>query len=164
MAYTEITSAEVAAGEAVKQELFTKVKDDLIDHESRMITTEAAIGRLPPIEFAVLGEIAAPFALDGVLHYRVEQDLTITAARLFIVTAGSAGSAVIDVEYKRGAGAWTSILSATISAAFGTGSLSVTTGVLTFQAMLAGDLLRLNVDSVQTNMKDFSVYLENESA
>lgn len=164
MAFTVIQSAIIAAGKAIKQELLTFIKENFDDHESRLIVAEAAIGRLPPICFDVVGALNSPLTMDGALIYRVESNLRVTAARLLIKTAGSAGSVTVDVEYKRGAAAWTSILTGTISAAFGSGSNFVTTGTLAFQDMLAGDLIRLNIDAVQTNMEDFSVYLENESA
>jgi hypothetical protein len=164
MSFSPIDSATIAAGQPVKQELLATVKDDFDDHESRLSVVEAAIGRLPPIEFAVLGVLVAPLAIDGVLAYRVEANMTITAARLFVKTAGSSGSVTVDVEYKRGGGAWTSILSAPVSAAFGAGDYAVVSGTLTFQNMVAGDLLRLNIDAVQSGMEDFTVYLENESA
>lgn len=164
MAYDAITSAQIAAGEAVKQELLEKVKGNDADHESRLLVVEAALGRLPPIAFDVVGTLSAPLALDGALAYRVEADLTVTACRLFVKLAGTSGSVTVDVEYKRGGAAWTSILSAPISAAYGTGDYYTTSGTLTFQDFEAGDLIRLNIDAVQDEMEDFAVYLENESA
>lgn len=164
MSFSTIQSAIIAAGQAVKQELFTFIKDNLDDHETRITTTEAAIGRLPPIAFDVVGTLSSSFAMDEVLIYRVESDLRVTAARLLVKQRGSSGSVQVDIEYKRGVGSWTSILSSVISASYTAGDYSVTTGTLAVQDFLAGDLFRLNVDSVQVGMEDFAVYLENESA
>jgi hypothetical protein len=164
MSFSSIASAIIAAGKAVSQELFTTIKDDLDDHEDRMAVLEASLGRLPPICFDAIGKFYSPFAKDGALVYRVEAALRVTAARLFVKTAGSSGSVSVDVEYKRGAGAWTSILSSNISASYTSGDNFLVSGVLSFQDFAAGDLIRLNIDSVQTNMEDFTVYLENEAA
>lgn len=164
MSFSTIQTAIIAAGQAVKQELFTFIKDNFDDHESRITTTEAAIGRLPPITFNVIGTLYAPLAMDEALIYRVESDLRVTAARLLVKQCGSSGSVQVDVEYKRGVGSWTSILSSVISASYTAGDYSVTTGTLSVQDFLAGDLIRLNIDSVQASMEDFAIYLENESA
>jgi hypothetical protein len=164
MSFTPIDSATIAAGQAVKEELLATVKADFDDHESRLIVAEAAIGRLPPISFDVVGALTSPLAMDGALIYRVEANLRVTAARLLVKTAGSAGSVTVDIEYKRGAGSWTSILASTISAVYTLGDYSVVSGTLATQDFQTGDLFRLNIDAVQTNMQDFSVYLENESA
>jgi hypothetical protein len=164
VSFTTIDPATIAAGQAVKQELLSTVKGDFDDHESRIIVMEASIGRLPPIEFAVVGTLNSPLSITAALAYRIEANLTITAARLFIKTAGTSGSVSVDVEYKRGAGAWTTILSAPISAGFASGSYYVTSGTLAVQNFLTGDLLRLNISAVQDGMEDFAVFLENEGA
>ncbi len=164
MAYVSISSANIAAGQALKQELATLIKDNLDDHEARLLVTEGSLGRLPPIPFEIVGTLNSSFAMDEVLIYRVEADLRVTAARLLVKQCGASGSVTVDVEYKRGGGAWTSILTGTISAAFGLGDYAVVNGTLSFQDFEAGDLIRLNIDAVQPGMEDFSVYLENESA
>lgn len=162
MAFETLTTAEITAGKPTAQELFRKLKGSLDDHESRLLTVESAVNQLPPISFDVIGTLNSPTAMDGVLHYRANRALNLLAVRLFVVNAGSAGTLTIDVEYKRGAGAWTSVLDTVISASYTSGDLYVTSGVVAVSAIHSGDLLRLNVDSVQTDMTDFSVYLENE--
>jgi len=164
MAFSAITSEQIAAGEPTSQPLFQKIKDSLDDHESRLTVTEAALGRLPPIDFNVLGLLNAPLAMTGAMTYRIDQATTLTACRLLVVTAGSSGSVEIDVQYKRGAGAWTTVLTGPLSAGFASGSYFTANGTLAFQDLLPGDLLRLNINSVQVNMQDFSVFLERTAA
>jgi hypothetical protein len=164
MSFTSIQSQIIAAGKAIKQELLTLIKGNLDDHEARLIVAEASLGRLPPICFDVVGALNSPLTMDEALIYRVEADLRVTAARLLIKQAGASGSVTVDVEYKRGGSGWASILNSTISASYTLGDYAVVNGVLSLQDFEAGDLLRLNIDAVQSNMEDFSVYLENESA
>jgi hypothetical protein len=165
MSFTSIPSAIIAAGQAIKQELLSFIKDGLDDHESRLSVVEGSSGRLPPISFDVVGSLNSPLTMTGALIYRVEANLTVTAARLLVKTAGSSGSVAVDVEYSRNNGStWTSILSAPISAANTLGNYALVSGTLVFQNFLAGDLIRLDINSVQNNMQDFNVYLENESA
>lgn len=165
MAFTTLPSDLIAAGKALVQEIFSILKGDVDDHEDRITVLEGGAGVFSPITFDVTGTLS-PFAQDGILVYRVNRTLRITAARLFINVAGTSGTTSIDVEYKRGGGGWTSILTGNITAAFGAGDLYTASGTLVDASFefQAGDLIRLNVDSVQDAMRDLSVYLENEAA
>lgn len=164
MVYSEITSAEVAVGEPTAKPLFDKIRDNLIDHENRIAATETGGTSRPPIEFGVFGVLQSSFTKDEILIYRVPAAITLTAARLFIKTAGASGTTTIDLEYKRGGAAWTSILTGVISSDSADGDYHTETGTLAETDLIAGDLIRLNVDAVQEGMEDFIVYLENEVA
>jgi hypothetical protein len=164
MAFTSITTAEIQVGEPTAQPLFQKIKDDLDDHESRIAAAEVGASSRPPIEFGVWGLLPDAYAADGVEIYRTPLNISMLGARVLVNKAGSSGTLTVDVEYKRGAGAWTSILSVPISVTSAAGDLSLTSGVLTVTNFLTGDLFRLNVDSVQVGMSGFTVLLENEVA
>jgi hypothetical protein len=164
MAYNALTDAETNAGRVVAQSLMKKIKDDLADHESRVASTEGAIAQLMPIEFNVYGILNAPSAETEIMIYRVSAAIQVLAVRAIVKTAGTSGTLSIDVEYKRGGGAWTSLMSGPISIGFGSGDLATSSGVLSFTDLLAGDVLRLNINSVQDGMTDFSVYIENKGA
>lgn len=165
MPYTAFTAAEIATPEPVKAELWQKVKDDFADHESRILTTEAATVNLDPIRLGVQGPywpLAVPYTQVST-PIRIEFNTTLTAGRLLIEKAGTAGTTEIDVQYKRGAGAWTTIFSTRPSVAFGTGDNGLSTnGVLSVTALLAGDLLRHNLQTVQTGGKGYSVLLSRK--
>lgn len=160
MAFNPFTVEEIAAGKPTKQELFEKLKDDLDDHEDRLTDLEGAVGVSDPINFDFVGLLDAPEVMVGALHYAVRNSITILAARLLVISAGTSGTCEVDVEYKRGVAAWTSILDAPITAAFGEGDLVLKTGDLTFQDLEPGDLIRVNINSVQDGMEDFHVILE----
>lgn len=164
MSYATITPEEIQVGEPTAKPLFDKIKGDLDDHESRLGATEVAATTRPPIEFGVFGVLQSPLTYDGILITRIDINLTITAVRLLVKLAGSSGTVSVDVEYKRGVGAWTSILTGNVSVAQAAGDYAIASGVLAVTDLEAGDLIRLNVDSVQVDMEDFSVFLENEVA
>jgi len=152
MAFTTLTSGEIAAGEPVKQELFQKTKDNFDDHEARIASTEAAVGFVEPITFGLLG----PYPLKGnsqtgVLYYRLTNSITVLAIRLFIFQAGTAGTTQVDVLYKRGANPFVSLFSTLPSVGFAAGNFGLSTdGVLSTTSLLSGDILRLDLTSVQT--------------
>jgi hypothetical protein len=162
--FSSLSTAQVASGQAVSNPTMDTIRTDLDDLNSRLTTVEGAVGSLPPIDFAVFGTLNPPMAITGLIYYRVTAAITLTAARAIAWKAGSAGTLDVDVQYKRGGGAWTSILSSSIQVGFGAGDLGMTTGTLVVTSLLPGDFLRLNVNGVQTGMQDFSVELENQVA
>jgi hypothetical protein len=164
MAFVAITSGQIAAGEPTAQDLFTKTKDNFDDHESRITTLETASNLYRPIEFNIVGPYSLAIIKDGLLHDLLRFDITVLNVVLFIHTAGSSAFTTVDVEYKRGVGAWTSILSTPVSASYSSGNFFTVAGTLTTTALLTNDLLRLNVDGVQVGGDGFTVLIEYEAA
>lgn len=164
MAFITISSADILAGEPTKQELFSTIKDNEDDLDSRVTVVEASGNLYRPIEFDVLGLYGDNIVKDGLMTDLIRFDITILNVLLFIETAGSSGSTTIDVEYKRGVGAFTSVLTSPLSVAFGAGNYAIGTGTLGTTALLTGDVLRLNVDAVQMLGQGFKVLIEFEVA
>lgn len=164
MAQEEITTAEIQPGKPVSTEILRKAKGNIEDHETRLSAAEVGATARPPITFGVVGTLNTPFAVDGLLHERISLAVTLTAIRVLAITAGASGTLTVDVEYKRGAGAWTSVLTAPISVDYSEGDFAVGSGTLAVTSLQPGDILRLNVDAVQAGMEDFYVYAENEVA
>lgn len=165
MAFVSLNSTEIAAGEPVKQELWDTVKEDLDDLNSRVISVENAQTNFRPIFFSVHGrmdEFTPP--IEELMIERINFDCTIVAARLITQTAGSAGSNEIDIQLKRGANPWQSIFSTLPSVDFSAGDYAFSTNqVLSTTALLAGDILRLDITSVQTEGQSILVHIEIET-
>lgn len=154
MAFTTITTAEVAVGEPVRNDTQTKIKDNFDNHETRIIAVESGNTTVyPPIIFRVNGsynQLLTPGT--NILRTTMNFNLTVTGARLLIDNAGVSGTTEIDLLYKRGAGAWTSILTTkpSLTSASGSNSISTNTVLNSGQvALQAGDLLRLDITSSQ---------------
>ena len=123
------------------------------------------------IPFEVMGNYSKQLSLDAVMYYLVTQDITITAATLKLVTAGSSGSLDVDIKRKRGGGSWVSLFTTRPIVPYtagnfatsdtGTGATAAVVDSVT-ETVLAGDLLRLDILSVQTNGIGFNVSLEYE--
>lgn len=161
MAFTSLTSAEISAGEPTKQELFTKTKDNFDDHESRITSLETVTVLVSPIVFDVRGE---GFDKDAVTYHRIENAVTATGFVLFMKEAGTAGTVEVDVQKKRGAGSFASILSSTVSVAFGSGDFATAAGGLADTDFQVGDILRLDVKGIQTDSTGFEVIISVEGA
>lgn len=164
MAFSALNTSEIATGEPVKSEVMTKVKENFDDHESRISTLEASVNSFPPISFVVKGMYSKfGSGQTDVLFDRLNFNITLLAARLVIDKAGTAGTTEVDIYYKRGVGAWTSIFSTKPSVAFGAGDKGISTNaVMSTTALLAGDLLRMDITSTQTLGNGFTLFLEYE--
>lgn len=164
MAYTAITSTEIQASKAIKQELWQKVKDNFDNHETRIGTLEASLSNFRPIEFVLVGYLGDIGAKTDIMIDRVNFNITLNAARLIQQTAGSSGTTEVDVLYKRGAGAFTSIFSTKPSLTSAAGNLAVSTNaVLSTTALLAADFLRFDLTSVQVGAQGIVLQLEFEA-
>lgn len=164
MAFTAFNSTEIQAGKPTKQELFTKLKDNFDDHESRLLNTEASLANFRPIAFDALGEywrFGSP--QTEVLWERINFDITLTAARLWVIEAGTSGTLEVDVFLYRGADPAISIFSTPPSVGFAAGNRALSTNaVFSVTNLLAGDFLELRINSVQTSSKTFHLFLEFE--
>lgn len=167
MVYQEITSEETEAGKPTKQELLTKIRNNDIDFDSRLTTVEAAILSQGPIVF----EINGPYALGGspqtqVLLHRVQADITLLNARIFVIEAGTAGTLEVDLEYSVDDGDnWDTIFTTRPSVVYSAGDYFLSTNqVLAVTDLSAGNLLRLNITAVQTGGGNFQVLVDYESA
>lgn len=163
MAYSAITTGEIAVGEPTKNSLFTKIKDNFIDHESRISTLEGSGFGFRPLEFHLTKAAYDDYVAASATYYgflRVNFDITLSAIRMLYLKAGGSGTQTHDVLYKRGASAFATVLTSPISVAFGSTLYSSTSGTLAVTSLLAGDILALNVSAAQTGDWQFLTELE----
>lgn len=150
MSFVSINAGEIESGDPVKATTLTKVKENFDDHESRLLTVEAANSAFPPIILRVNGT----YPVDAnVLKTTANFSFEITGARLLIDTAGTAGTTEIDIQRYRSGGSYESIYTGLPSVAFGAGNDAISSnGVLNASKtdIEAGDILRLHTTSTQT--------------
>lgn len=160
MAYDAILTTEIEAGDPVTQDLFEKVRGNDADLESRLSVLESTVQTYPPIQFKIRGAASIYAPGTGLEYLRLFQNITLTSGRVLIFVAGSAGTAEIDIKYKRGASAFATIFSVAPSVLYSAGDYAVSTnGVLSVTDLLAGDILRLDLTTAQTDCEEFDVYL-----
>lgn len=161
MAFTALTTAQVASGQAVKTELFDLIRTNLDDLDTRLTSVEAGAASPFPILFEVFGKYSnfnAP--KTGIMYHRANFDATLSGVVVMVQETGTAGTIDIDIQKKRGAGAFATIFSTRPTVAFGAGDFGTSTNaVLSDTDLDAGDILRLDVQGVQTgpDIDGFSV-------
>lgn len=92
MAFTTITTSEIATSQPVANSTLTKIKDSLDDLDSRVTALDlyAAEG---PIILSVNGNPAfLTIPANGFIKTTINFNLTVTGVFLLIDTAGSAGT------------------------------------------------------------------------
>lgn len=164
MAFNPISSGEISTGKPVSATTQTKIKGNFDDHETRLQSLEGgATTTYTPLILEVCGPYADRAGKKGVVKTTTNFPIAITGVRLIIDKAGLSGITTVDVEYKRGAGAWTSIFTTkpTANASAGNDYTSAP-AVLdpTKSGLLAGDLIRLNIDSAQAGGVGFFIRLD----
>jgi hypothetical protein len=160
--FTPLTSAEIAAGKPTKQEIFQKLLDDLNDLDTRLTTVEGVTNVFPPIVFEVTGPVPPVVVKNALMEYRMPLQANILAVRVFVETAGTAGTLQIDIKKKAPGGTFATVLSAPISAAYTTGNEYLVSGTVSAAAVSVGDIVALDVTGIQTSMSTFHVYIEYE--
>lgn len=168
MPFIAIDSTEVDSGKPVATTTLGKVKDNFDDHEERIQILESGVGTTyPPLIFRVGGPYSQSGALTGIIKTTTNFNILITGARLLIDKAGSSGTTEIDVQFKRGAGAWTSIFSTRPSVSYTAGDDSISSNAVlnpSYTTLQAGDLIRLDITSVQAYGRGFTVRLDYSGA
>lgn len=169
MAYTAITSAEIATGEPVSATTQNKIKDNLSDHETRLLSLEGgATTTYPPLILRVGGPYGLGGASNGVLITTTNFPIQITGVRLLIQTAGSSGTTEIDLQRSAAGGAsFTSMLVTKPSVSYSSGNYALSSNGVVDPAndtLAAGDILRLDLTSVQTGARSFVVRIDYNRA
>ena len=164
MSFTVITPGEIASGEPVNATTMGKVKDNFDDHESRLQVIESGTATTyPPLIFRVGGSIWIQGALDGIIKTTTNFPIQITGARLISDVAGSSGTTEIDIKWKRGSAGWVSIFSTKPSLSYSAGNDATSSNAVLNASnveLLAGDLIRLDLTSVQTDAYGFTVRVD----
>lgn len=164
MAYVDLTITEVSTGEPTSTTMLNKVKGNFTNHESRITAVETGANTVyPPIIFRVNGPYYLTGATSGILKTTLNFNITITGARLLIDQAGSASTTEIDLKYKRGAGSYTTVFTTPPSVSYTAGNDALSSNAvlnLSEVDLEAGDILALDITSVQTGGVNFLVRID----
>jgi hypothetical protein len=152
MAFTPINSSDVDEASPIKSTTFELTKTNLDDHESRLLTVEAASSAFPPIVFRVSGGYNA--VTTGALKTMVGMSIRVTGVRLLIDQRGTADASEteIDILRKRGGGSYESLFSTKpkVAASAGDDAISTNTVLNLSNVELEDlDILRLDITSAQ---------------
>lgn len=164
MAYIPFTNAEIAVGEPTSSVTFTKIKDNFINHESRIISIENGNNVIyEPIIFSILGQYDTLGAQTNIFKTTCNFNMTITGVRIIINEAGSSGLTEIDLKKSHAGGSYTSIFTTLPSVAYSAGNDAISSNAILDSgncSLEAGDYLRLDTTAVQTAGRSFFIRVD----
>jgi len=100
MAFTTIPSALINVGKAIKKEIFSYVKDNFDDHETRINSLEGGANRVEVFNNTVLlGSISSTYT--GIVFYEAQTAFTLTGAKVSIFETGSISSGTLEIDFKK---------------------------------------------------------------
>lgn len=168
MSFNPLNTAEIAVGEPVKHTTQNKIKDNLDNLNGRIVSLEGGGSTTyPPIILRVNGTYGEPGDLQipavGLLKTTLNFNITITGARLIVDKAGVSGTTEIDIKFKRGAGAYTSIFTTKPSVVYTAGDDSTSSNAVlnvSEVSLQAGDIVRLDITDAQIRANGLMVRLD----
>lgn len=169
MSYTAITTQEIQVGGPVQNPTLAKIQANEDYFNTQILALSSSQNSPKPIKFVVKGDGQAyVMPYQGFAYDRMWANITLTGALIWVPVAGTSGTIQVDVLFKRGAGSWTSIFSTkpAVPSSAGDGVLSSTGAGCTPAVLwasppnlLAGDFLRLDINTIQTGCHEFQVEL-----
>lgn len=165
MAFTTIPSALINVGKAIKKEIFTYVKDNFDDHESRLNTIEA--GGSTSIEiFNDLVSVASTDTYTGIDYFVCYAPTTLDTVEIRIFAKGGITSGILEIDILKSTSDlddsnFSSILTTKASIDFSTASdYDVSVNAVIdgdTSALTQGDILRLDITSIPAGLESFVV-------
>lgn len=171
MAFISIPETWLTVGAAIKKRLFTRIKDNLDDHETRLNAVEQGVNKVSIFNFEVTGYIGNYTAAEliNIGTYIAPQDLIITEIKVVLLNSSStptvsssSGSLSLDLQRSTDGGAtWTSVLTALPTIGDEQYLSGEESGLVAFntggEILLAGQMLRVGVASKKDTQGSFQV-------
>lgn len=158
--FIPITSEEIASGKPTSTVTFNKIKSNLEDLDARITTAELSSTAYTPIIFRVNGSYSKYGLRENVVKTTSNFSFNFSGVRVIADKAGTSGSLEIDILYKRGTDPYVSIFTTKPSVSYTAGDDAISTNAVldvgTF-AIEAGDIIRLDITSIQDNAEGFLV-------
>lgn len=164
---TQLTPAEIAAGQPTKEELFTKIRDNQIEFESNIASLQSGASKTQIFNLAYTGYMDDYDITDlneRTAVFSAPNGFEIVQFKISLLSASVSGTLGVIIEKSTDDGAnWTSIMTSTLQLT-GTTAGSVS-GVPSFSndAVNQGDLLRLTFQSQQVDQGDFKITVYGEA-
>lgn len=171
MAFLSIPSSWLTVGEAIKKQLFLRIKDSLDNHEGRINSLESGANKIDIFNFEVIGYVSyySSTELVGLGTFKAPTDMILTEVGITLTNSpstptlsSSSGSLQIDLERSLDNGAtWSTILISRPTIGDGQMNAGEVSGLVSFidggEVLNAGDLLRVNVTSKKDTQGAFLI-------
>lgn len=166
MAFTPISSSTIQPGDPITSDLFTKIKDNFDDHETRINALAVGSAAIDLInEDVYIGE-GLTSTFTGALYIESFNACSITEIAIQLFEKGTAsGTLTIDIKKNTSTNpsGFTSVLSVLPSLTMASASnYQRQTGTINAsnQTLAVGDIIRLDLTSIPTNFRRFRIIVK----
>lgn len=168
MAYDPLLSAEIAAGKATKEEIFSKIKNNQDEFDSQISLLQGT-AKIDIFDFKVAGDVdqySQAEISSRMPTFKAPVDGTIVSFVVTLLTASTSGTLEIEIDKSTDNGVnWTPLLSSAVQVtgtSVGSISGSVSWVDVPSQSFNQNDLLRLRITGVQVDQGEFHVSIYGE--
>lgn len=170
MPFVTLDPADIEAGKPVKEEIFSTIKENEDDHESRIAGVEQN-SAVDIVNLKATGNIEEYDSVELTTRmptYRSPVDQTIVNVLITLLTPSTSGDLELELDRSQDDGVtWVPILSSPVTlSGITVGSLS---GAVNFvsaghQTLNQNDMLRLRITGVQVDQGEFHISIYGELA
>jgi len=164
MSFITIPSGWLTVGQAVKQRLFTRIKDNLDDLDSRITVLSSSSRYIPIINEDIKIQSNASGLLTGIIFIEIIQSCSITEASIQLFAKGMATSGTLSIDIKKNTTTnptgFTSIFTTAPSLNLATGyDYQRQLGVIntSVSTLSAGDILRVDITNLPAGLESFRI-------
>lgn len=165
MAFEVIDPGEYTVGKAIRADLFRKIKVDLDDLDSRVTALGTGTGTIEIFNHEIY--IGTNPNTTGVVYWEAPVNLTLSECAIQIFARGVVTTGTLTIDIKKNTSPNPTGMTSVFTASPTINMASVsdyhrTTGTFnsSLQALNAGDVIRLDVTSLPTNLSIFRIVLK----
>lgn len=166
MAFTTINPANIEVGDPITADLLTLIKTNFDDHETRILAASTSTAKISLINTDIsIGSTASALNI-GCMYVEVLNNCTVTegSLQLFLKSPATAGSITIDIKKNTSTNptGFNSVFTVLPTFNIATASdYQKVTGTInpTYQNLVTGDILRLDITSIPVGLQKFKVVL-----
>ncbi len=166
MAYS--TPNSIIVGDPVKKDNYDKLKNNSINHETRIAALEVGAASIVIIDTNIhnLGQyVNSSSTLEGMIHYQAKQDVTLSGAIISDLTGAASGTFEFDILKATAIGGVYTTVFSTLPSLTADGSAKESiNAAFSVTSVSAGDWLRFDITSVAVTAKSINVSLTASAA
>jgi hypothetical protein len=169
MSYITINDSEIEVGKALREDLFYKIKNNLDDHEARLALAVSGNKKVEIFNLDFRMGNNSSNTLTALLYHEALQDFTLVEGAIQIYDKGSIVTGLLSFDVKKNSTpndvGMVSVFTTEPTLDFSTASdYARATGTFnpTNQAILKGEILRLDITNIPNTLSKFRVVLIGE--
>lgn len=171
MAFSSLSSALIAVGKPIVASIFSTLKSNQDDLNTRLSTVEASVNKIIFFDGTMIN--ASDYAsATGLIFHRVTASIDLTDAKVAIFDKGAVSSGTLEIDIQKASSpdftssvsVFTTKPSLDLSVASNYTESSNAVLSVSNKALSEGDYIRLDVSSLPSGLGKFQIYVIGEAS